>query len=171
MRNDEKRTGDPRAAIELQEPTITVSGPVACGKSYVMELIYKALRNAGLHPYSDELAHERRMVEEQPQPAAKVWRLRESVYAAPPQAAPAQEPVAWETQSGYIDRSKQFLLRNGFNEADLTPLYAAPQQDEAVALLREAYNELIVDPEQDEATRAVGDALVERIRAFLKDRT
>lgn len=39
---------------------------------------------------------------------------------------------------------------------------------EARALLREAYNELIVDPEQDDATRAVGEALVERIRAYLE---
>lgn len=70
-------------------PEIIVSGPVACGKSYVMELIYKALRDAGLHPYSDELAHERRMVDEQPLPPAKVWKLRESIAA--PQPAQADE--------------------------------------------------------------------------------
>lgn len=81
----------PRRMPELRAamPEIIVSGPVACGKSYVMELIYKALRDAGLHPYSDELAHERRMVDEQPLPPAKVWKLRESIAA--PQPAQADE--------------------------------------------------------------------------------
>lgn len=85
---------------------------------------------------------------------------------APPQAAPVQEPVRytmWSTSDGYVNPRA--------DPEGAWVLYAAPPQDEAVALLREAYNELIVDPEQDEATRAVGDALVERIRAFLKDRT
>lgn len=50
---------------------------------------------------------------------AKRWRSS---------AAPAPEPVAWQTEGGYIDRDKMFLLRNGFTESDLTPLYAAPQQ-------------------------------------------
>lgn len=77
----------PAQSAPAQEPTITVSGPVACGKSYVMELIYKALRDAGLHPYSDELAHERRMVDEQPLPPAKVWKLRESIAAPQPDKA------------------------------------------------------------------------------------
>ncbi len=54
-----------------------------------MELIYKALRDAGLHPYSDELAHERRMVDEQPLPPAKVWKLRESIAAPQPDEAVA----------------------------------------------------------------------------------
>lgn len=112
-------------------PEIIVSGPVACGKSYVMELIYKALRDAGLHPYSDELAHERRMVDEQPLPPAKVWKLRESI--------------------------------------------AAPQPDEAVALLREVvrryddYRGKGMLPAPGEYQMVVG--AIERIRAFLKDRT
>ena len=112
-------------------PEIIVSGPVACGKSYVMELIYKALRDAGLHPYSDELAHERRMVDEQPLPPAKVWKLRESI--------------------------------------------AAPPQDAAVALLRELvrryddYRGKGVMPAPGEYQMVVG--VIERIRAFLKDRT
>ncbi len=82
--------------------------------------------------------------------------------------------------SGYVSlanrlrriASGEWTLRGDEDHLRLAAdLLAAPPQDEAVALLREAYNELIVDPEQDEATRAVGDALVERIRAFLKDRT
>ena len=77
------------------EPVIIVGGSTGCGKSAVMEIIYKALRDAGLHPYSDDLAHERRMVDEQPPPAAKVWRLIEKNVTHPTQAPDEQiaQPV------------------------------------------------------------------------------
>lgn len=67
---------------DAERPTITVSGPVGCGKSAVMEIIYRALRDAGLHPFSDQLAHERRMVDEQPRPRETAWELVESTRSA-----------------------------------------------------------------------------------------
>lgn len=75
---------------EPQDACVTVSGPTGCGKSFVMETIYHALRDAGLHPYSDDLAQEQRMVDQQPKPSTKVWRLEErNVPRAP---APQGEP-------------------------------------------------------------------------------
>lgn len=93
--------------------------------------------------------------------------LRATQSNAPAPSAPAQEPA-------YIldPRNGRWDYRHPGMSKAIHELYAyaAPPQDEAVALLREAYNALIVDPEQDEATRAVGDALVERIRAYLESK-
>lgn len=117
------------------EPTITVSGPVACGKSFVMELIYKALRDAGLHPYSDDLAHERRMVDGQPPPPTKVWKLREAVYAAPPPPAPAQEPVdvaASSIRNGSTNKGDKMINYTGRHKDSFDRFFASTQKEKPV---------------------------------------
>jgi len=150
-----------------------------------MELIYKALRDAGLHPYSDDLAHERRMVDEPPPPPAKVWKLREAV------AAPVQKPVAWRIQlkDGYLygGNLEEMRARHKRLEA-LDPdhsllepnpivgqpetLYAAPPPDEARELLVEVvrryddYRGKGVMPAPGEYQMVVG--AIERIRAYLE---
>jgi hypothetical protein len=100
------------------EPTIIVTGPVGCGKSAVMEIIYKALRDAGLHPYSEDLAHERRMVNDQPEPA-KVWHLTEKV-AAPAEAGNAiEDRNVWKRVVPPVevgaepDAERQFPMQDG----------------------------------------------------------
>jgi hypothetical protein len=67
----------PDVAALTDEPAVIVSGPTGCGKSYVSEVIYRALRAVGLHPFSTELSQEQRTVDEQPFPSAKVWQLIE----------------------------------------------------------------------------------------------
>jgi hypothetical protein len=113
-----------RLSQQQAEPTVTVSGPVGCGKSYVMETVYKALRDAGLHPYSYDLAHEKRMVNDQPLPSAKVWKLVEG--NAPP-AAQQAEPVAWmyEYAGRQITQDPDVAL-NAADVSKVVPLYAAP---------------------------------------------
>lgn len=125
---------------------------------------------------------------------------------APPQAAPAQEPVAWAWfHRGQVNFDGSDALRELDDlKATPIPLYAAPQPaqadealtcsdareervgcyravraenraDEAVALLREVvrryddYRGKGVMPAPGEYQMVVG--VIERIRAFLKDRT
>ena len=121
------------APAPAAEPTITVSGPTACDKSFVMELIYKALRDAGLHPYSYELAHERRMVQEQPPPSAKVWHLREAVAA--PQPAPAQEPVdvaASSIRNGSTNKGDKMINYTGRHKDSFDRFFASTQKEKPV---------------------------------------
>ena len=87
---------------------------------------------------------------------------------SPAPSAPAQEPVAWyHNDNGSLELSR--IRRVGWK-----PLYAAPQLDEAVALLREVvrryddYRGKGMLPAPGEYQMVVG--AIERIRAFLKDR-
>ena len=96
---------------------------------------------------------------------------------SPAQSAPAQEPVAWAWfHRGQVNFDGSDALRELDDlKATPIPLYAAPQQDEAVALLREVvrryddYRGKGVMPAPGEYQMVVG--AIERIRAFLKDRT